>query len=245
MACNGAGGAVDLKSRRQDGATHAPRKTANITFKTRTDRTVTVTVCRQQSHSGATTYQRAGAAAFPGLARHAPAACARGCREAAWRPSLHQPSSAKVARGGILESARRRCRPASPRCTEAAAARNSRAVVSRSCSASSTACRRCIHLTRVGSRPSRAIQLKQRYTVYSYTALYTMQPLHHPSAPAAAGRAPPGRRARAGRARGSRASSPRSLPASPKPAAPQTAARRGRRTAPASAPTPAGSRRSS
>ena len=102
-----------------------------------------------------------------------------------------------------------------------------------------------IHRTRVGSRPSRAIQLKQRYTVYSYTALYTMQPLHHPSAPAAAGRAPPGRRARAVRARGSRASSPRSLPASPKPAAPQTAARRGRRTAPASAPTPAGSRRSS
>ena len=42
-----------------------------------------------------------------------------------------------------------------------------------------------IHRTRMGSRSSRAIQLNsaiQRYTVYSYTALYTIQPLHHPSA---------------------------------------------------------------
>ena len=43
-----------------------------------------------------------------------------------------------------------------------------------------------IHRTRVGSRPSRAIQLKQRYTaLYSiqlYTSLYSIQPLHHPSA---------------------------------------------------------------
>ena len=43
-----------------------------------------------------------------------------------------------------------------------------------------------IHVTRIGSRPSRAIQLKsaiQRYTVYSYTSLYTIHPLQHPSGP--------------------------------------------------------------
>ena len=43
-----------------------------------------------------------------------------------------------------------------------------------------------IHVTRMGSRPSRAIQLKsaiQRYTVYSYTSLYTIHPLQHPSGP--------------------------------------------------------------
>jgi hypothetical protein len=37
----------------------------------------------------------------------------------------------------------------------------------------------------MGSRPSRAIQLNsavQRYTVYSYTSLYTIHPLQHPSA---------------------------------------------------------------
>ena len=45
----------------------------------------------------------------------------------------------------------------------------------------------CIHRytrTRVASRPSRAIQLYsaiQRYTLYSYTSLYTIQPLQHPS----------------------------------------------------------------
>ena len=47
----------------------------------------------------------------------------------------------------------------------------------------------CIHRytrTRVASRPSRAIQLYsaiQRYTLYSYTSLYTIQPLQHPSGP--------------------------------------------------------------
>ena len=38
--------------------------------------------------------------------------------------------------------------------------------------------------TRIASRPSRAIQLYiaiQRYTLYSYTSLYSIQPLQHPS----------------------------------------------------------------
>ena len=46
---------------------------------------------------------------------------------------------------------------------------------------------RCIRRytrTRIASRPSRAIQhivAIQRYTLYRYTALYTIQPLQHPS----------------------------------------------------------------
>ena len=38
-----------------------------------------------------------------------------------------------------------------------------------------------IHLTRMGSRPSRSYTAIQRYTVYSYTSLYTIHPLQHPS----------------------------------------------------------------
>ena len=40
-----------------------------------------------------------------------------------------------------------------------------------------------IHRTRVGSRSSRAYTATQRYTVYSYTSLYTIHPLQHPSGP--------------------------------------------------------------
>ena len=46
-------------------------------------------------------------------------------------------------------------------------------------------CETAIHRTRIASRPSRAIQLYsaiQRYTLYSYTSLYSIQPLQHPSA---------------------------------------------------------------
>ena len=45
-------------------------------------------------------------------------------------------------------------------------------------------CETAIHRTRIASRPSRAIQLYsaiQRYTLCSYTSLYTIQPLQHPS----------------------------------------------------------------
>ena len=38
-----------------------------------------------------------------------------------------------------------------------------------------------IHRTRVGSRSSRAYTATRRYTVYSYTSLYTIHPLQHPS----------------------------------------------------------------
>ena len=48
-------------------------------------------------------------------------------------------------------------------------------------STGSLCCIRAIQRTRIASRPLRSYTAIQRYTLYSYTSLYTIQAIQHPS----------------------------------------------------------------